>query len=255
MKKCLSIVLIILLHYTIYSQNTPFKCIKTTYPPSKAFKIESYNENDNILECIGIRPTGDTIDWCKYEYNDSGVLLREYSISVLSRMESFDYRYILDSNNNRIARIDNLKNHLDTIPIDSIPIEDRVNEYGDPIYNWRDGYLNYDYDSLHRKVKEVGVKDGDTTTIGYYSYNTIDILARYEDFNVDGELVRTFKYEYDSNENKTRSLHLDSNGDEILEIIYHYDSEGNLSSINGIEFASFDPRYFEEKYEFLPCSY
>lgn len=247
--KYLLITLFIINCLLALSQNTAFKCIKTSWPLIGGSQIDTYNETGKRLRFIRLNERGDTSQYWKYIYNPQGILIR--SFSVIEYNNPFDYRFIIDSLGNTIAKISMKSGNIDTIPMSISKIE--KNKFGDPIFDDRYGNISYTYDSMNRKIKETFTNEfGQKTGIGFYFYNDSGQKIKYKWYE-NNRIKFSYEYKYDSKGNLITEIR--KRGRNKLMSVQHneYLPDGFLFRACGIEYATINPEKWEMKFEIINC--
>jgi hypothetical protein len=233
----------------VFSQNTAVKCIKTSWPLTGVFQIDTYNESGKKLEFMMINEHGDTTQYWKYIYDSLGILARSYS--VIERHHPFDHRYVYDSLGKKIARISIKADRIDTFFVSASKVN--VNEFGDPIFNDTYGFVHYVYDSSNKKVKETCINEsGDTTGVGIYFYDDFGNQINYQWYE-NQQMTYSQEFKYDLSGNLISDIRKNGNN-EIIYVAHHeYLQDGFLFRSYGVDYR-FEESNWEILFEIINCT-
>lgn len=235
---------------TVFSQNSPVKCEMTTWPLIGGYQVDSYNAEGNKIDFIMVNKAGDTTQFWKNEFDSDGFLIRHYTI--IERHNPFDYRYIRDSIDHHKIGVSFKLNGRDTVVI-SDEARNKLNEFGDPLYNYRYGDIHYIYNLQNKKIKEICIEDsGDTTGVGYYDYDEFNNQIQYKWFEKDS-LTYTLESEYDSNGNVIHEIQKNGAGKILYEVFNEYDDNQYKYRSYGTDFHMKEPEPWEMVFKIIEC--
>jgi hypothetical protein len=222
MKEILLMCLFLFEALAVLSQNEEIECIKTVWPLSDGYQIDTYNSEDQKIQMIRVKAsTQDTTQWHVYQYNENGLRTEYYSL-IETNYAPFKYGYIYDENDELIGKVKWLDGEPDTTLIESSSIP--VNEFGDPLYEELVGNIGYLYDDNGNQIERYVYTDkGDTSSVIYKSYNQNEQLETLESYASD-TLVIKYLYHYDARGLLVKEEEF-NHSDELVAVTYNeYDS-------------------------------
>lgn len=239
--RCTLIVCLVLSNQFFFAQTDETYCRKQHRVSVNQIDYEKF-ENGVLVYRITTNLFGDTIGWIDVVKTENKRIVNNYRLSNLDTL--LFNQTIFDKNNRPLFRI-----RYPEIRPDTTFLEE--NEFGDRIYSSGKELVNYERDSLNRKVKEWY---GDNEKSYFlFKYNDDGLLIRgdyiSENYSNYYELLK-----YDVHGNLTEIASFDSNHLPLDITHYEYDDNSFLFKEWGYVESPFIPEnYWEIRYEKIEC--